>query len=189
MRALPLALLLLLPVVGAAPDVAAMMDSLLLRAATTGGGSGDAAGASDVGYGVRTEDYPCYVATLVNVFHVSLDGVPRDGITVEPTVIAPEPDVPCGDGFDSWLGEARAIVHEDAYDWTACTAFEGALGGWATISDPCHVADFREATITGRVGTMRAVDCWQDVCVTLQQVFGGTNNAPGFADVVTIRIA
>lgn len=189
MRALPMALLLVVPLAAAQPDVAAMMEGLLADAATTGASQRGGSGPSDAGYGVRTEDYPCYVATLVNVFTVTFDGVPRDGLTVERSVIAPQPVVPCGNGLESWIGEARAIVGDDVYDWTACTAFEGGFGGWAAISDPCHVADFSEATITGRVGVARLVDCWENVCITLQQAFGGTNNAPGYADVAVIRVA
>lgn len=177
------------PLALADASVAELMEALAARGVTTGGEVRGAPGLADVGYGVRTEDYPCYVATLVNVFHVTFDGVPRPGMTVERSILAPEPPVPCGYGFESWLGEARGTVHADAYDWTACTAFEGGLGGWALVSDPCHVADFQEVVVSGRVGIATLADCWGDVCVSLLQVFGGTNNAPGHADVAFLRIA
>ncbi|HUR69710.1 MAG TPA: hypothetical protein VM370_10745 [Candidatus Thermoplasmatota archaeon] len=191
MRTLLVALLLAAPLAAGEADIGALVASLRAQGATTlTGAEGAPAVPADVGYAVRTEDLPCYVAALLTVFEVTTDGVPRDGIEIERTLLAPEPVVPCGYGFESWVGEARATVAPDAWDWVACTAFEGGLGGWAAISAPCHVADFSEVTLTGRVGVVRLSDCSAEgVCVTMQQVFGGTNNAPGHADAASIRIA
>lgn len=180
---------------GATEDVVAgLMEDLLARAphAAPVGRTPTSLDAADVGYGLRTENYPCYVATVVNVFAVSTNGVPRDAIALDaPIVLAPEETSPCGSGEPGFVGEQGLTILPDPYDWTACMAFEGPFGGWANIASNCHVADFTHATLRGRIGFTDLRDCSGNVCVTLQQVFAGTNNAPPplYPDVGVIAIS